>query len=188
MRWSSACRSSFPTPMTAGARTPPPVPGSQSQRNPRFWSSRQLLTSVHILGEWHFPASYLLSCHSPRRANFPPEKKPVSSEHSLSLARDPPITTTTAIQHRPRHEFTMSHGEDKADQAVDSAPDLQILGDEITLQPSGFVEPSKEAPEGKEQALMDRFASFRSEPLQYDHSRCRQTFPHQSFTSLTRQL
>lgn len=61
----------------------------------------------------------------------------------------------------------MSHGEEKADQASNSAPDLQILGDEITLQPSGFVEPSTGAPEGKEQALMDRFASFRSEPLQY---------------------
>ena len=84
----------------------------------------------------------------------------------------------------------MSHSEDKADQAADSAPDLQILGDEITLQPSGFVEPSKEAPEGKEQALMDRFASFRSEPLQYGHppSSSSDNRPRQLFTRLTRQL
>lgn len=61
----------------------------------------------------------------------------------------------------------MSHDEDDHnDAASSSAPDLQILGDEITLQPSGYVEPSKIADEGKEEALMDKFASFRSEPLQ----------------------
>jgi hypothetical protein len=43
----------------------------------------------------------------------------------------------------------------------DSAPDLRILGDEITLQPSGFV-----GGEGKEEALMKNMARFRSEPLQ----------------------
>ena len=48
-----------------------------------------------------------------------------------------------------------------------SAPDLQILGDEVTLQPSGFVESPRIVREGKEEALMDKFASFRSEPLQY---------------------
>ncbi|KAL6412262.1 acetyltransferase [Ilyonectria robusta] len=48
-----------------------------------------------------------------------------------------------------------------------SAPDLQILGDEVTLQPSGYVEPpAREAPEEKEEALMDKFASFRAEPFQ----------------------
>jgi hypothetical protein len=46
----------------------------------------------------------------------------------------------------------------------DSAPDLQILGDQITLQPSGFVEPPRD--EEKEEALMRHMASFRSEPLQ----------------------
>ncbi|KAK4454450.1 acyltransferase-domain-containing protein [Podospora aff. communis PSN243] len=44
----------------------------------------------------------------------------------------------------------------------DSAPDLRILGDEITLQPSGFV-----GGEGKEEALMKNMARFRSEPLQF---------------------
>lgn len=53
------------------------------------------------------------------------------------------------------------------DRPSDSAPDLRILGDEITLQPSGFVEPPKRTrDEGKEQLLMENFARFRSEPLQ----------------------
>jgi hypothetical protein len=61
----------------------------------------------------------------------------------------------------------MSHNEDAVDASANSAPDLQILGDEVTLQPSGYVEPpSKTIPEGKEEALMDKFASFRSEPFQ----------------------
>ncbi|KAK0621650.1 hypothetical protein B0T17DRAFT_508982 [Bombardia bombarda] len=52
----------------------------------------------------------------------------------------------------------------------DSAPDLRILGDRITLQPSGFVEPPKgstfEGP-GREEPLMKNMARFRSEPLQF---------------------
>ncbi|GAO17356.1 uncharacterized protein UV8b_00214 [Ustilaginoidea virens] len=52
------------------------------------------------------------------------------------------------------------------DAGSSSAPDLQILGDEITLQPSGFVEPER-GQEGKEEALMHQFASFRTEPLQF---------------------
>lgn len=64
----------------------------------------------------------------------------------------------------------MAHNEDDTNDSTssNSAPDLQILGDQITLQPSGYVEPSKIVEEGKEEALMDKFASFRSEPLQYD--------------------
>lgn len=65
----------------------------------------------------------------------------------------------------------MSHDDDNVEPASNSAPDLQILGDEVTLQPSGFVEPSGGAPEGKEQALMNQFASFRAAPLQYDPRR-----------------
>lgn len=60
----------------------------------------------------------------------------------------------------------MARDEDQAEQTSSSAPDLQILGDEITLQPSGYVEPDGVAPEGKEEALMNQFASFRAEPLQ----------------------
>jgi hypothetical protein len=52
------------------------------------------------------------------------------------------------------------------DDRHDSAPDLRILGDRITLQPSGFVEPEHTG-EGKEEALMKNMARFRSEPLRY---------------------
>ncbi|KAK3292107.1 uncharacterized protein B0H64DRAFT_364754 [Chaetomium fimeti] len=52
------------------------------------------------------------------------------------------------------------------DDRHDSAPDLRILGDRITLQPSGFVEPEHTG-EGKEQALMKNMARFRSEPLRF---------------------
>lgn len=54
-----------------------------------------------------------------------------------------------------------------ADSANTSAPDLQILGDEITFQPSGYIAPENQAHEGKDEALMNQFASFRYEPLQY---------------------
>jgi hypothetical protein len=47
-----------------------------------------------------------------------------------------------------------------------SAPDLQILGDEITLQPSGYVEPPNARTFEREEALMKHMARFRSEPLQ----------------------
>ncbi|KAG6106768.1 hypothetical protein E4U31_000598 [Claviceps sp. LM219 group G6] len=60
----------------------------------------------------------------------------------------------------------MTPKDEAADASSNSAPDLQILGDEITLQPSGYVEPEGTR-EGKEQALMNQFASFRSEPLQF---------------------
>ncbi len=46
----------------------------------------------------------------------------------------------------------------------DAAPDLRILGDSITLQPSGLIEPAV-LPEGKEEVLMKNMARFRSEPL-----------------------
>ncbi|GAB1318629.1 Phospholipid/glycerol acyltransferase domain-containing protein [Madurella fahalii] len=55
------------------------------------------------------------------------------------------------------------------DDSHDSAPDLRILGDRITLQPSGFVEPPPKTAgeEGKEEALMKNMARFRSEPLRF---------------------
>jgi hypothetical protein len=52
-----------------------------------------------------------------------------------------------------------------ADDRHDSAPDLRILGDRITLQPSGFVEPALTAEGKEEEALMKNMARFRSEPL-----------------------
>ncbi|EJT78258.1 glycerol-3-phosphate acyltransferase [Gaeumannomyces tritici R3-111a-1] len=55
----------------------------------------------------------------------------------------------------------MANGDDDS---RDSAPDLKILGDSITLQPSGYVESTTLA---REEALMKHMASFRSEPLQF---------------------
>lgn len=62
----------------------------------------------------------------------------------------------------------MARDGDSVDDGSSSAPDLQILGDEITLQPSGFVEPRGVSQDDKEEALMNQTHSFRSEPLQYD--------------------
>jgi hypothetical protein len=62
----------------------------------------------------------------------------------------------------------MAGDRDNGDQPSNSAPDLQILGDQITLQPSGYLEPPKTQTRNdeKEEALMRHMASFRSEPLQ----------------------
>lgn len=61
----------------------------------------------------------------------------------------------------------MARDGESVDDASSSAPDLQILGDEITLQPSGFVEPRSVSQDDKEEALMNQTHSFRSEPLQF---------------------
>ncbi|KAI1814386.1 glycerol-3-phosphate acyltransferase [Poronia punctata] len=54
------------------------------------------------------------------------------------------------------------------DPTRDSAPDLQILGDQITLQPRSYVEKRRaEGNDDGEEALMRNMASFRSEPLQF---------------------
>jgi hypothetical protein len=45
-----------------------------------------------------------------------------------------------------------------------SAPDLDILGDQVILHPSGFIEPPQEG--GKEQALMQHGGRFRESPLE----------------------
>ncbi|KAK4211252.1 glycerol-3-phosphate acyltransferase [Rhypophila decipiens] len=57
--------------------------------------------------------------------------------------------------------------DDQEDSSRQSAPDLRILGDEITLQPSGYIENAQATKEGKEEALMKNMARFRSEPLQF---------------------
>ncbi|RYP67562.1 hypothetical protein DL771_007174 [Monosporascus sp. 5C6A] len=49
----------------------------------------------------------------------------------------------------------------------DSAPDLQILGDQITLQPRSYVETRPKEEQDHEEALMRHMASFRSEPLRF---------------------
>ncbi|KAI1172669.1 acyltransferase-domain-containing protein [Nemania sp. FL0916] len=53
------------------------------------------------------------------------------------------------------------------DAARDSAPDLQILGNQITLQPRSYVETRKPGDQEEEEALMQNMARFRSEPLRF---------------------
>lgn len=50
------------------------------------------------------------------------------------------------------------------DPTRDSAPDLQILGDQITLQPRSYVEARRN---DDQEPLMHNMARFRSEPLQF---------------------
>ncbi|KAL3418466.1 glycerol-3-phosphate acyltransferase [Phlyctema vagabunda] len=47
-----------------------------------------------------------------------------------------------------------------------SAPDLEILGDQVTLHPSGYVE-DEAAGHGKERNLVENMARFRSHPLEF---------------------
>ncbi|KXJ89160.1 acyltransferase-like protein [Microdochium bolleyi] len=51
------------------------------------------------------------------------------------------------------------------DPTRDSAPDLQILGDQVTFQPRSYIEERNDG--GNEEALMKNMHSFRSEPLQF---------------------
>ncbi|KAI1799690.1 acyltransferase-domain-containing protein [Daldinia bambusicola] len=55
----------------------------------------------------------------------------------------------------------MAHDDDPT---RDSAPDLQILGDQITLQPRSYVEARRH---DDQEPLMHNMARFRSEPLQF---------------------
>jgi hypothetical protein len=49
-----------------------------------------------------------------------------------------------------------------------SAPDLEILGDQVTLHPSGYIEPPERPQDGdKERNLVENMARFRSSPLEY---------------------
>ncbi|PMD35963.1 glycerol-3-phosphate acyltransferase [Hyaloscypha variabilis F] len=49
-----------------------------------------------------------------------------------------------------------------------SAPDLEILGDQVTLHPSGYVEPPARRQDGdKERNLVEHMARFRSSPLEF---------------------
>lgn len=60
----------------------------------------------------------------------------------------------------------MSADDKRGNAPTSSAPDLQILGDEITLQPSGYDQEEGQLQNEKEEALMHQFASFRTNPLQ----------------------
>jgi len=49
-----------------------------------------------------------------------------------------------------------------------SAPDLEILGDQVTLHPSGYIEPPQRDEDGdKERNLVEHMARFRSSPLEF---------------------
>ncbi|TGO06793.1 hypothetical protein BTUL_0515g00010 [Botrytis tulipae] len=48
------------------------------------------------------------------------------------------------------------------------APDLEILGDQVTLHPSGYIEPPERPHDGeKERNLVEHMARFRSSPLEF---------------------
>ncbi len=54
-----------------------------------------------------------------------------------------------------------------------SAPDLEILGDQVTLRPSGYIEPPERPHDGdKERNLVEHMARFRSSPLEYALRSC----------------
>ncbi|KAL8741338.1 MAG: hypothetical protein Q9190_006041, partial [Brigantiaea leucoxantha] len=48
-----------------------------------------------------------------------------------------------------------------------SVPDLDILGDQITIHPSGFVEPPTSQDEDRERNLVEHMARFRESPLEF---------------------
>ena len=49
-----------------------------------------------------------------------------------------------------------------------SAPDLDILGDQVTLHPSGYIEPPERPHnDDKERNLVEHMARFRSSPLEF---------------------
>jgi hypothetical protein len=48
-----------------------------------------------------------------------------------------------------------------------SAPDLELLGDQVTFQPRGYIEPLQSAEDGdKERNLVEHMARFRTSPLE----------------------
>jgi len=49
----------------------------------------------------------------------------------------------------------------------DSAPDLELLGDQLTFQPKGYIEPFDQDGDGKnERNLVEHMARFRTSPLE----------------------
>jgi hypothetical protein len=49
----------------------------------------------------------------------------------------------------------------------DSAPDLELLGDQVTFQPRGYIEPLQSSENGdKERNLVEHMARFRTSPLE----------------------
>lgn len=55
----------------------------------------------------------------------------------------------------------------KASNATSSAPDLEILGDQITIHPGGYGEPASTSNEAPERNLVEQMARFRDAPLEF---------------------
>lgn len=55
----------------------------------------------------------------------------------------------------------------KASTAPASAPDLEILGDQITIHPGGYGEPAPASNEAPERNLVEHMVRFREAPLEF---------------------
>ena len=55
----------------------------------------------------------------------------------------------------------------KTESSPASAPDLDILGDQVTIHPTGYVEPPPSQDEGHERNLVEHMARFRESPLDF---------------------
>lgn len=55
----------------------------------------------------------------------------------------------------------------KASIAPSSAPDLEILGDQITIHPGGYGEPASTSNDPPERNLVEQMARFREAPLEF---------------------
>jgi hypothetical protein len=60
-----------------------------------------------------------------------------------------------------------SRGNSAMTDPKDSAPDLELLGDQVTFQPRGYIQPLQKIKDGdKERNLVENVARFRSSPLE----------------------
>ena len=50
---------------------------------------------------------------------------------------------------------------------ITSAPDLEILGDQVTLRPSSYVEPESRKDDSSDRNLVEHMARFRESPLDF---------------------
>lgn len=55
----------------------------------------------------------------------------------------------------------------KAESSSASAPDLDILGDQVTIHPTGYVQPPSSQSAGHERNLVEHMATFRESPLDF---------------------
>ncbi|KAK5165346.1 hypothetical protein LTR04_001268, partial [Oleoguttula sp. CCFEE 6159] len=66
-----------------------------------------------------------------------------------------------------QHNITMAETSRPSSPPPPSAPDLSILGDQVTIHPTGYTETLSPAEAGTEQALLSQFARFRSSPFDF---------------------